>query len=32
MGEDSLEEAREKQLDACIRSIKYAREVLKIGR
>ncbi|SKA85518.1 Sugar phosphate isomerase/epimerase [Paucidesulfovibrio gracilis DSM 16080] len=32
MENDSLEEARKKQLDACIRSIKYAREVLKIGR
>jgi sugar phosphate isomerase/epimerase len=32
MENDSIEEAREKQLDACIRSIKYAREVLKIGR
>jgi sugar phosphate isomerase/epimerase len=31
MGEDSLEVAREKEMDACIRSIKYAREVLKIG-
>lgn len=31
MGEDSLETAREKEMDACIRSIKYAREVLKIG-
>lgn len=29
---DSLEVARQKQLDACIRSIKYAREVLGIGR
>jgi len=32
MGEDSLEVAREKELDACIRSIRYAREVLGIGR
>ncbi|MFA7165566.1 MAG: TIM barrel protein [Desulfoplanes sp.] len=32
MENDTLEEARDKQLDACIRSIKYAREVLKIGR
>lgn len=32
MGEDTLEEARAKQMDACIRSIKYCREVLKIGR
>lgn len=31
-GDDTLEVAREKQMDACIRSIKYAREVLKIGR
>ncbi|WP_022667055.1 sugar phosphate isomerase/epimerase family protein [Desulfospira joergensenii] len=31
MGEDSLEQAREKEMDACIRSIRYAREVLKIG-
>jgi 3-oxoisoapionate decarboxylase len=31
MGEDSLAVAREKEMDACIRSIKYAREVLKIG-
>jgi len=29
---DSIEVAREKELDACIRSIKYAREVLGIGR
>ena len=32
MGEDSIEVAREKEMDACIRSIKYAREVLGIGR
>ena len=32
MGEDSLEAAREKEMDACIRSITYAREVLGIGR
>ena len=32
IGEDPLEVAREKEMDACIRSIKYAREVLKIGR
>ncbi len=32
MGEDSLEVAREKEMDACIRSIKYAREVLGIGK
>ncbi|MDR2302021.1 MAG: sugar phosphate isomerase/epimerase [Deltaproteobacteria bacterium] len=31
-GSDSLEEAKKKQLDACLRSIKYCREVLKIGR
>lgn len=31
MGEDTLETAREKELDACIRSIHYARNVLKIG-
>ena len=31
MGEDSLEVAREKELAACIKSIKYAREVLNIG-
>jgi hypothetical protein len=31
MGEDSLEVAREKEMDACIRSIHYARNVLKIG-
>ncbi len=32
MGEDSLETARKKEMDACIRSITYAREVLGIGR
>ena len=32
MGEDDLETARQKELDACIRSIQYAREVLGIGR
>jgi len=32
MGEDALEVAREKEMDACIRSIKYAREILGIGR
>ena len=32
MGEDSLEVAREKEMDACIRSIKYAREVIGIGK
>jgi sugar phosphate isomerase/epimerase len=31
IGEDTLEVAREKEMDACIRSIKYAREVLGIG-
>ncbi|WP_243546959.1 sugar phosphate isomerase/epimerase family protein [Pseudodesulfovibrio tunisiensis] len=31
MENDSLEVARDKQMDACIRSIKYARDVLKIG-
>lgn len=31
-GNDSLEVAQQKQMDACIRSIKYCREVLKIGR
>jgi sugar phosphate isomerase/epimerase len=29
---DTLEVAKEKQLDACKRSIKYLREVLKVGR
>jgi sugar phosphate isomerase/epimerase len=32
MGGDTLAVARKKEMDACIRSIKYAREVLKIGR
>lgn len=32
IGEDTLAVAREKEMDACIRSIRYAREVLKIGR
>ncbi len=32
MGEDSIEVAREKEMDACIRSIKYAREVIGIGK
>jgi sugar phosphate isomerase/epimerase len=32
IGEDSVEVAREKQMDACIKSIKYAREVLGIGK
>jgi len=31
-GTDTLEEARRKQMEACLRSIKYCREVLKIGR
>gem|GEM_PF-99952 len=31
MGDDSIEIAREKQMDACIRSIRYAREVLGLG-
>ncbi|SHJ56823.1 Sugar phosphate isomerase/epimerase [Dethiosulfatibacter aminovorans DSM 17477] len=32
MGDDSLEAARQKEMDACIKSIKYAREVLGIGK
>jgi hypothetical protein len=32
MGDDSIEVAREKELDACLRSIAYAREVLGIGK
>lgn len=32
MGEDSLEVARQKEMDACIKSIKYARDVLGIGK
>ena len=32
MDDDPLEIARQKEMDACIRSIKYAREVLGIGR
>jgi len=32
IGDDTLEVAREKEMDACIRSIKYAREVLGIGK
>ena len=32
IGEDAIEVAREKELDACVRSIKYARDVLGIGR
>ena len=31
MGSDSLETAREKEMEACIKSIQYARDVLKIG-
>jgi len=31
MGEDSVEVARQKEMDACIKSIKYARDVLGIG-
>ena len=30
-GDDSLEEAREKEMEACIESIEYAQEVLGIG-
>ena len=32
MGDDPFEFARQKEMDACIRSIKYAHEVLGIGR
>ena len=32
MENDSLEVAQQRQLDACIRSIKYAREVLGVGK
>ncbi len=32
MGDDPIEVARKKQMDACIKSIKYAREVLGIGK
>lgn len=32
MGDDPLEVAREKEMAACIKSIRYAREVLGIGR
>ncbi len=32
IGDDPLDVAREKEMDACIRSIDYARNVLKIGR
>lgn len=32
LGEDSLEVAREKQMEACLKSIKYAKEVLGIGK
>jgi 3-oxoisoapionate decarboxylase len=31
MGNDSLETAREKQMEACLKSIRYAREILGIG-
>ncbi len=31
VGEDTMEVAREKEMAACIKSIKYAREVLRIG-
>lgn len=31
MGDDPLAVAREKEMDACIRSIRYARDVLRIG-
>lgn len=31
IGNDSLEVARQKQMEACLKSIKYAREVLGIG-
>jgi len=31
-GTDDLEVARDKELDACVRSIKYAREVIGIGK
>ena len=31
MGDDTIETARKKEMDACIKSIRYAREVLKIG-
>ena len=32
MGDDPIDVAREKEMDACLRSIKYAREVLGIGK
>jgi len=32
MGNDPIEVAREKQMEACIKSIKYAKEVLGIGK
>jgi 3-oxoisoapionate decarboxylase len=32
MGGDSIETARQKEMEACLKSIKYAREVLGIGR
>ena len=31
MGDDSFEEAREKEMDACLESIEYAQDVLGIG-
>lgn len=31
MGDDSLDVAQQKQMEACIKSIKYAREVLGVG-
>lgn len=32
MGDDPIEVAREKEMEACLKSIKYAREVLGIGK
>ena len=32
MGDDTLEVARQKEMEACLKSIKYAREVLGIGK
>ena len=32
MGEDPIEVAREKEMAACIKSIQYARDILKIGK
>ena len=32
LGDDTLEAAQEKEVEACIKSIKYLRDVLKIGR